>query len=242
VVVVEFESIEVLFHHLNLGRIKNILLSAYYSSGAGRPPFNPSGFFRFKIVFFLKGYRSQRSLDREVRVDSRIRKLCGLDEKVPSHSTFVRFERRIGVERLKKMGGDVINDLVDCGFIKGLKVILDSKPLAARCRRDPKNQLRGWLDKEARLGRGVRGLIMGYKGHLTCDGDAEMPLAYTAAPANENDKKHAIPLLSETVKIVNAEAVNCDKQYSSRRIRDFIKDLGAEPVMPYPANQKRGVK
>jgi len=144
VVVVEFESMEVLFHHLNLGRIKNMLLSAYHSSGAGRPPFNPLGLFRFKIVFFLKGYRSQRSLEREVRVDSRIRKLCGLDEKVPSHSTIVRFERRIGVERLKKVAGYVINDLVDCGFIKGLKVVLDSKPLEAKCRRDPKNPSWGW--------------------------------------------------------------------------------------------------
>ena len=115
-VVVEFESMEVLFHHLNLERIKNVLMSAYHRSGAGRPPFNPLELFRFKIVFFLKGYRSQRSLEREVRVDSRIRKLCGLDEKMPSHSTIVRFERRIGVERLKKIAGHIINDLVDCGF------------------------------------------------------------------------------------------------------------------------------
>lgn len=143
-VVVEFESMEVLFHHLNLGRIKNMLLSAYHSSGAGRPPFNPLGLFRFKIVFFLKGYRSQRCLEREVRVDSRIRKLCGLDEKVPSHSAIVRFERRIGVERLKKIAGHAINDRVDCGFIKGLKVVLDSKPLEAKCRRDPKNPSWGW--------------------------------------------------------------------------------------------------
>jgi len=36
--------------------------------------------------------------------------------------------------------------------------------------------------------------------------------------------------------------VRCDKQYSSRRIRRFITDLGAEPVIPYPKNQKKGVK
>ena len=193
-------------------------------------------------MFFLKGYRSQRCLEREARVDGRIRKLCGLDEKVPSHSTIVRFERRIDVERLKNIAGYVINNLVDCGFINGLKVALDSKPLEARCRRDPKNPSWGWLDNEARLGRGVRGLIMGYKVHLACDGEAEMHLAYTVAPANENDKKHVIPLLSETVEKVKAEAVICDKQYSSRRIRRFIKDMGAEPVIPYPANQKRGVE
>ena len=92
-VVVDFESLEVLFNHLNLGRIKNALMSAYHRFGPGRPPFNPLGLFRFKIVLFLKGYRSQRALEREVRVDSRVRRLCGFDENVPSHSTIVRFSR-----------------------------------------------------------------------------------------------------------------------------------------------------
>jgi transposase len=181
VVVVDFESLEVLFNHLNLGRIRDVLMGAYHRFGAGRPPFNPLALFRFKIVLVLKGYRSQRALEREVRVDSRVRRLCGFDESVPSHSTIVRFERRIGFERLKKLIGRVIEELVNCGFIKGLKLVLDSKPLEARCRRDPKNPSRGWLDEEARLGRGVRGLIMGYKVHLAWDGEAEMPLAFKVA-------------------------------------------------------------
>lgn len=175
-----------------------------------------------------------------MRVDSRVRRLCGFDEGIPSHSTVVRFERRIGFERLKKFVRRTIEDLVNFGFIKGLKVVLDSKPLEARCRRDPKNPSRGWLDKEARLGRGVRGLIMGYKVHLVRDGEEDMPLAFTVAPANE--KRYAIPLLRETAERVKARVVVCDKQYSSRKIREFIRDLGAEPVIPYPKNQKKGVK
>ena len=240
--VVDFESLEVLFSSLNVTSIKNVLMGAYHRSGAGRPPFNPLGLFRFKIVLFLKGYRSQRALEREVNVDSRVKELCGFDEDVPSHSTIVRFERRVGVEILKQLVGHVVEDLVNCGFIKGLKVVLDSKPIEARCRRDPKNPSRGWFDNEARLGRGVRGLIMGYKVHLACDGEAEMPLAFIVAPANENEKKHAVQLLSEAVERVRAEAVICDKQYSSRKIREFVEALSAEPVIPYPANQKRGVK
>ena len=239
--VVDYERLEVLFKHLNLGLIKRTLMSAYHRFGPGRPPFNPLGLFRFKIVYFSKGYRSQRSLEREIRVDTRVRRLCGF-KSIPSHSTIVRFERRIGFERLKKIVEHTIEDLVNCGFIIGLKVVLDSKPLEARCRRDPENPSHGWFDREARLGRGVRGFIMGYKIHLACDGEAEMPLAYTVAPANENDKKHAIPLLNETAEKVRAESVICDKQYSSQKIRGFIKELGAEPVIPYPANQKRGDK
>jgi len=238
---VDFESLEVLFRSLNLDRVRDVLMSAYHRLGAGRPPFNPLGLLRFKIVLVLKGYRSQRGLEREVRVDSRVNGLCGFNV-IPSHSTVVRFERRIGVDRLKRLISRVIEDLVSYGFIKGLKVVLDSKPFEARCRRDPKNPSRGWLDAEARLGRGVRGFVMGYKVHLACDGESDMPLAFTVAPANENDKRHAIRLLSEATERVNVESVICDKQYSSRRIRKFIKGLGAEPVIPYPSNQKRGVK
>lgn len=84
-VVVDFESLEVLFGHLNLGRIKDVLMDAYHRFGPGRPPFKPLVLFRFKIVHALKGYRSQRALEREVRVDSRVRMLCGFDESIPSH-------------------------------------------------------------------------------------------------------------------------------------------------------------
>jgi IS5 family transposase len=241
VVFVDFESLEVLFRNLNLDRVRDVLMGAYHRFGAGRPPFNPLGLLRFKVVLVLKGYRSQRALEREVRVDSRVKGLCGFDA-VPSHSTVVRFERRIGVDRLKKLIRRIVEGLVSCGFIKGLKVVLDSKPFKARCRRDPKNPSRGWLDAEARLGRGVRGFVMGYKVHLACDGESDMPLSFTVAPANENDKQHAISVLSEAAERVNVEAVICDKQYSSRKIRKFIKASGAEPVIPYPANQKRGVK
>jgi IS5 family transposase len=190
----------------------------------------------------LKGYRSQRALEREVMVDKRVKRLCGFNGDVPSHSTIVRFERRIGFERLKDLVCRVVEDLVKCGLIKGLKVVLDSKPLEARCRRDPKNPSRGWLDKEARLGRGTRGLIMGYKVHLACDGEEDMPLAFRVAPANENEKRHALSLLSEAVKNARVEAVICDKQYSSNKVREFVEALGAEQVIPYPANQQRGVE
>jgi IS5 family transposase len=239
---VDFESLEVLFSSLNLGCIKNILMGAYHNSGAGRPPIDPLGLFRFKIVLFLKGYRSQRALEREVRVDRRVKRLCGFNQDVPSHSTIVRFERRIGFERLRNLVCRVVEELVSCGFIKGLNVVLDSKPLEARCRRDPENPTVGWLDKEAKLGRGARGLIMGYKVHLACDGEEDMPIAFKVAPANENEKRHAIPLLCEAVELVRAETVICDKQYSSGKIREFVKDLGAEQVIPYPSNQQKGVK
>ena len=60
VVVVDFEFPEVLFDRLDLGGIKDVLMGAYHRFGAGRPPFNPLGLLRFKVVLVLKGYRSQK--------------------------------------------------------------------------------------------------------------------------------------------------------------------------------------
>jgi len=34
--------------------------------------------------------------------------------------------------------------------------------------------------------------------------------------------------------------VIADSQYSSRKVRDCIRDLGAEPVVPYMSNQAKG--
>jgi hypothetical protein len=40
-----------------------------------------------------------------------------------------------------------------------------------------------------------------------------------------------LALLREVAEWVRAEALICDRQYSSRRVRGFIDDLGAEPVI-----------
>ena len=55
-VFVDFESLEVLFRNLNLDRVRDVLMSAYHRLGAGRPPFNPLGLLRFKVILVLKGY------------------------------------------------------------------------------------------------------------------------------------------------------------------------------------------
>ncbi len=57
-----------------------------------------------------------------------------------------------------------------------------------------------------------------------------MPLAFRAAPANENEKGYAIPLLKEAAERVKASVVVYDKQYSSQKILKFIVDLRRELV------------
>lgn len=57
----------------------------------------------------------------------------------------------------------------------------------------------------------MRGLILGYKVHLACDAETDMPLAFKVASANENEKRHVKALLSDVAEKVGIEAVMCNK-------------------------------
>jgi hypothetical protein len=54
--------------NLNLALVRDVLMGAYHRAGPGRPPFNPLGLFRFKLLMALKGYGPQRVSERDIRV------------------------------------------------------------------------------------------------------------------------------------------------------------------------------
>jgi len=109
-------------------------------------------------------------------------------------------------------------------------------------RRDPKNPSTGLSDKEARVGRGKRGeYYLGYKGHCGGDWNSENPVAYVVASANENEKRHFKKVASEArERFRNARWHVGDSQYSSEKVRGLIEEHGAEPVIPYMSNHRRG--
>jgi hypothetical protein len=67
-------------------------------------------------------------------------------------------------------------------------------------------------------------------------------VAYVAAPANENEKRHAPRLLERAVEVTEGQVrtVVADPQYSSRRFREKAAGCDVEAVIPYPRNQRRG--
>jgi IS5 family transposase len=64
-------------------------------------------------------------------------------------------------------------------------------------------------------------------------------LAVIAAPANENEKKHAPKLLDMAVKALNSQTkvLVANAQYSSKRLRKNMTDHGIKPIITYPSNQ-----
>jgi len=133
-----------------------------------------------------------------------------------------------------------LDKLRNTGVVKGDIIACDATFIKAYSKRDPKDDSRGYSDHEAKVGRAGRGYQLGYKLHLAVDAISELPLAILAAPANENEKKHAPKLLEKAVKASKGKikVFVADSQYSSRKLRKHISGHGIKPVIPYPSNQK----
>ena len=122
--------------------------------------------------------------------------------------------------------------------MKGDVIAVDSTPVKAYSQRSLDNRT-GRSDPDARVGRGKRGFILGYRVHTACCADSEMPLAFTVAPCNENDKVYFKPLLERVHRLgVRFSMVVADAQYSSRKVRATAEDYGAEPVIPVRRDSK----
>jgi IS5 family transposase len=174
--------------------------------------------------------------------DPELRELCDVEEREkPYHpSQLTRFRQRVGPERLEAMMEYILARLRDAGAVKGEIVACDATFIKAYSKRDPIDDSRGYSNPDARVGRAEKGYRLGYKLHLAVDASSDLPLAVTAAPANENEKKHAPKLLEKTVKATNGQTkvLVADSQYSSRKLRRRIYSHGIKPVIPYPSNQK----
>ncbi len=92
------------------------------------------------------------------------------------------------------------------------------------------------------VGRDGRTYGLGYKAHIAGDVYSDLPLAFIAASANDNEKRHFKEVASKTKeRFPNAKWHVADNQYSSKRLRRFIEEkLKGRPVIPKRRNEKRG--
>jgi transposase len=102
---------------------------------------------------------------------------------------------------------------------------------------------KGFSDGDARVGRAGRTYGLGYKLHLSIDSYSMLPLTCVFASANQNEKKHSTNMLEKAKNLLRRcgaklRSVIADSQYSDGKIRSVVD----KAVIPYPANQKRGVE
>ena len=232
-------SIKRVLDSLNIDSIRGYLTSLYHKEGAGRTPYKPTSMLKAQVLKYLWRIPSDRRLSLLLKRSKHATEACGFKkQKTPSHGLFTHFRHRLGKDGYEKIFLLLLEKLLKHGAVKGDVVAVDGTAIKAYSQRSLDNKT-GKSDPEARVGRARRGFILGYKVHMACYAESELPLAFMVAPCNMNEKRFAKPLLEKLKEHgVCFETVLADAQYNSSKIREDVKRFGAEPVIPYRRSSK----
>ena len=226
-------SIKQLLRSVNLGCIRGFLTSLYHRAGRGRKPYPPASMLKAQLLKHLLRVPSDRRLALLLKRNKRVARACGFRRETPSHGLFTQFRHRLGREGYHRIFSMLLKQVVDSGVVKGEVVAVDSTAVNAYSQRSIDNKT-GKSDREARVGRGRRGFILGYKVHTACCTSSELPIAFMVEPCNRNDKRFIKPLLEKLkARGIGFKTVVADAQYDSAEARNMVRGYGAEPVIPY---------
>jgi transposase len=193
----------------------------------------------------MKGVRSLREMTRLLDIDQRLRKLCliKIGEAGYPRSVLSRFIRKVGEDNLTRIIEEKVVKLLKRNEAQDVDSVFDASFIKAWSTRHRLDTQKGYSDEEARVGRAGKTFGLGYKLHLAIDSQTMLPLTCVFASANQNEKKHSLNMLEKTKLILKRSAarlrsVIADSQYSDGKLRSAVEAA----VIPYPANQKRGVR
>lgn len=225
-------NVERVLDSLNLDQIRAELTKHYHNEGPGRNPINPLSMLKAQLAKHLLQIPSDRRLALRLKKNRKLARACGLRRRTPSHGLFTHFRHRLGEEAYQRIFNKLAMNLIESGVMIGKVVAVDSTHVVAYSGRAMNNR-NGGSDPDARVGRGRRGFILGYRVHTVCCADSELPIAFTVAPCNDNDKVYFEPLLEKAHRLgVGFRHVVADSQYNSENVRNAAEWLGAEPVIP----------
>lgn len=205
---------------LNNDQIRKDLENHYHNEGPGRRPYKPLSMLKAQLTKHLLRIPSDRRLALRLGDDHKIARACGFRSRTPSHGLFTQFKHRVGEETYQRVFSTLTRMLFESGTLIGRVLAVDSTHIEAYSGRAMDNR-NGRSDPDARVGRGRRGFILGYRVHTACCADSELPIAFTVAPCNENDKVYFESLLEKVHRLgVGFRVVLADAQYSSVNVRD----------------------
>lgn len=196
----------------------------------GRPPRNQEAMIKAFIVLVFKGF-SERGLETFLRNYPYWSRLCGFKGKPPCHATFSNFKKRIGEVTLKKVLKDLVEQLIGTGELPLGKVAVDSTDLTAI-----------WTDGEAKWGFTRDGPFFGYKVHIVCCTDSELPVHISVTAGNVHDSTQWLTLMkgARSYKTGITHMV-ADSAYDTIEIHEkSMEEYNIVPVVPFnPRNGKK---
>jgi hypothetical protein len=211
--------------NINLSEAEHILNSCYkYQPGKpGRPPLSPTGMLLSFILMFLRmeSYRDYQAFLEKNQFW--IRQLHF--EQPPDIGSFTNFLKRIGINTFEQLFTQVVQQLLNKGFLNLHMVAQDGSILEANP--DDQEACWGWDHIEKQN-------IYGYKIHVATDVNAELPVAITFTGANTHDSTQFTPIY-KMVKSYTTERPTRyylgDKAFDSSSIRQTLLKDKVTPII-----------
>ena len=114
----------------------------------------------------------------------------------------------------------------EAGLAKGKLVAVDSTDFTAYC--NGRKKLNDRSDKFARWGHSTtKGRVFGYKAHIACDAETELPLAVVVLPASRHDTVGFFPLFERLLKhfSFHIQKLIADCGYDATEIYQKLKSI-----------------
>lgn len=222
----------------------------------GRPPFSKNAILRALIYRHLRGIPSLGDLAFELENNPAMTEALGFSafEHPPSKERFSRFLRTTANEDLQNIRLALVRSLIEEKVIEGTIIALDSSAIEANVRdNNLKASVSDRFDKNRKLSRdpdarlGVKihypkpfkskiVFFWGYRNHMINDTNSEIPIHEVTHPANHDEQKVAVPLLSEMTSQLQlpVKYVVGDANYDTEDIlKHIFYQMKARPIIPH---------
>ena len=239
----------------------------------GPKGYDPFILWQCYVAYYYLGLESVSALIRLLHDNPFIAQACGINspEGIPSQPTFSRFGTRLAkktgeyILAVKNVLRSQTRRLYDTFPDFGRSVAIDSTDIKGWSSGNKKGKKRkegkprqkplvgkvsdpdaGWCVKTNTEGN--KKYVWGYKVHILCDADSELPLSVDISPGNLHDVNKATPLLSQARYALGGkfrpQYVICDSAYSSDKLRRSVSQhYWAEPIIdPNPSHKKASMK
>lgn len=192
----------------------------------GRRGHEISCYLRAWMFRHILGIPSEAQLARKIQNDKELQKLCGF-RKTPCKSAYCKARKRMTLAGLEFFFVFLVSKAREIGLAKGRIVAVDSTDFEAYS--NPRREPEKISDKCAQWGYSkTKGFVFGYKAHIACDAEAELPLAVIVLPANEHDSTGFFPLFGKLAKHFKAIwKLLADCAYDSLDIRKTLHGIEA---------------
>jgi len=121
---------------LDLSFVRDWVTECY--AAGGRPSIDPVVFFKFQLIMFFEGIRSERRLVETASLHLAQRWYLGyhLDEPLPDHSSLSRIRQRLGLPILRRFFEQVVELCIHAGLVWGQELFFDATKVRANASLD----------------------------------------------------------------------------------------------------------